>query len=250
MSEDLYEGFADRYDLFHERFDEEEPSVAAFFRTLLDRHNVRSVLDCACGTGRHLPLFHSLGLEVVGSDVSAAMLARARINLAGLGLEIPLRRLDFRRLEDHFDRQFDAVACLSSSLLHMPNEKEVQRAFSSMRQVLRDGGLLILTQGTTDKQWREKPRFLLAVNRPGMSRLFVIDYLGEGARYNVLDIYHSDDQSGLKVWSVDYPRVYLKDDQERLLKATGFRSISFYGDYFFEPYDAATSDRLIAVAEK
>ncbi len=51
---------------------------------------------------------------------------------------------------------------------------------------------MILTQGTTDKQWKEKPRFILAVNRNDFSRVFVIDYLGWGARYNVLDILHSE----------------------------------------------------------
>lgn len=250
MPEDLYEDFASRYDLFYERFDEVGHTVAAFFTTLVDRHQVRSVLDCACGTGRHLPLFHSLGLEVVGSDVSAAMLAQAQINLGILSLEIPLHRLDYRCLPEQFDRQFDAVTCLSGSLLHMPDEKEVLRALGSMRDVLREGGLLVLAQGTTDKQWKRKPRFLLAVGSPAFSRVFVIDYLGEGARYNILDIFRSDDHGGLEVWSVDYPRVYLRDDQERLLRAAGFRSVSFYGDYCFAPYDTTASDQLITVAEK
>ena len=35
---------------------------------------------------------------------------------------------------------------------------------------------------------------------------------------------------------------------ERLLTETGFRGVEFYGTYGFAPYDAAESDRLIAVA--
>jgi len=59
------------------------------FRRVFDEGGVRSVLDCACGTGHDLVLFEKLGFEVVGSDISGAMLGRVRKNLTGLGFEIP-----------------------------------------------------------------------------------------------------------------------------------------------------------------
>jgi len=119
-----------------------------------------------------------------------------------------------------------------------------------MRQVLRHGGILVLTQGTTDKQWRDKPRFIPAVNTRDFSRLFVIDYLDQGARYNILDILHGEKARDFKVWSIEYPHMLLKDDQERLLKASGFEAVDSYGTYHFDPYDKETSDRLIIVAHK
>lgn len=249
MTRDLYEGFAERYDLFHGSF---EPSalVVEFFQKLFAQNQVHTVLDCACGTGRDLLLFHSLGCEVFGSDISESMLAQARKNLAERGTSVSLHAVDYRELPSRFDRHFDAVVCLSSSILHMPNEAEVLDAFKSMRQVLRDDGILVLTQGTTDKQWKEKPRFILAVNTRNFSRLFVIDYFDQGARYNILDIFHGDQVRDLEVWSVDYAHILLKDDQERLLRASGFRTVDFYGTHRFDPYDSQTSDRLIAVAHK
>ena len=249
-AEDMYAGIAARYDLFHGKFGEHAHAVTAFFRHLFREHNVQRVLDCACGTGQHLPLFHSFNCEVVGSDISEAMLGQARRNLAQVGLELLLHQVDYRELPRYFDREFDAVMCLSSSILHMPTEAEVLRAFQSMRGVLREGGVLVLTQGTTDKQWQEKPRFILAVNERDLTRLFVIDYVGEGARYNILDIHHADEARDLEVWSVEYSRVYLKDDQERLLKASGFEAIDFYGSYRREPYEKESSNRLIVVAQK
>jgi ubiquinone/menaquinone biosynthesis C-methylase UbiE len=171
---DLYTGFADRYDLFFTRFGEHAAALVEFYRRLFAENRVQRVLDCACGTGHDLLLFHSLGCEVVGTDISEAMLAQARKNLAACGLEIPLLRVDYRELPGHFDRQFDAVMCLSTSIAHMPTEAEVLRAVGSMRGVLRDGGLLVLSQGTSDRQWRDKPRFVLAVNTPDFSRLFVM----------------------------------------------------------------------------
>jgi glycine/sarcosine N-methyltransferase len=250
MTHDLYKGFADRYDLFFDRFGEHDPIAVEFFRKLFAESQVRSVLDCACGTGHDLVLFHSLGCQVFGSDISESMLTQAHKNLAERGLKVPLYKADYRELPEHFNRPFDAVVCLSSSILHMPNENEVLRAFKSMREVLREGGMLVLTQGTTDKQWAEKPRFILAVNTKEFSRLFVMDYFDQGARYNILDIFHGEQARDFKVWPVDYPQMLLKDDQERLLKASGFEAVDFYGTYRFDPYDKEASDRLIAVARK
>jgi ubiquinone/menaquinone biosynthesis C-methylase UbiE len=248
MTRDLYEGFAGRYDLAFSPIDQQDAAWVRFFRQLFAQNGVQSVLDCACGTGRHLLLFHSLGLEVVGSDVSTAMLAQASKNLADRGVEIPLRQADYRHLPETFGRTFDAVVCLGA-IGYMPGEAEFLRAFRSMRAVLRDGGLLVLTAVPTDKQWAERPRFILNANTRDFSRLFVIDYLERTARYNVLDLFHGEERRGLEVWSAELA-VLLQADQQRLLERAGFLSVAFYGTLAFDPYDRATSNRLIAVARK
>jgi glycine/sarcosine N-methyltransferase len=249
MTRDPYAGFAERYDLFHGEFGQHNPAEIGFFAELFARHQVQTVLDCACGTGRHLHLLHLLGCQVSGSDLSPSMLEQARLNLAELGLEIPLSQADYRELPRHHDQTFDAVVCLSSSILHMPDDEQALRALRSMRGVLRPHGILVLTQGTTDRQWQEKPRFLVATNTPSFTRVFVIDYEGEGARYNIVDLYHSEERNELQTWSVTYTRILLRDDQERLLTAAGFARVDFYGSFGFEPYDKRTSRRLIAVAQ-
>ena len=132
----------------------------------------------------------------------------------------------------------------------MPDEEQVLRAFTSMRDVLRDSGLLILTQGTTDRQWREKPRFIPAINTSDFTRVFVIDYLDQGARYNILDIVHDERTCDFQVWSVEYSYILLRDDYDRLLKKAGFGNVNAYGTYRFDPYDEETAHRLITVARR
>jgi hypothetical protein len=131
----------------------------------------------------------------------------------------------------------------------MPNEVEYLRAFGSMGQVLRHGGILVLTAIPTDRQWKEKPRFMLTANTRDFSRLSVIDYLEQIARYTILDIFHSEEANELKVWSAELS-VLLRDDKERLLKASGFHAVDFYGAFDFAPYDKEVSNSLIAVARK
>jgi glycine/sarcosine N-methyltransferase len=250
VNDDIYQGFAERYDLFFDTFGEHPGATLEFFHNLFRDNGVHSVLDCACGTGHDLVMFQRLGFRVFGSDISDAMLAKAERNLAGLTHAIPLKRADYRELDKSYHSVFDAVVCLSSGILEMPNEAEAGKAFASMRNILADNGILVLSQGTTDKQWTEKPRFVLAVNKQGFSRVFVIDYVDRGARYNVLDIFHGDEGWDLKVWTGHYRNMLLRDDHERLLVQAGFHGITFYGSYAGDPYDRTSSDRLITVAHK
>jgi ubiquinone/menaquinone biosynthesis C-methylase UbiE len=247
---DPYESFAERYDLFFGPFDEHDPKKAEFFRTLFAHHHVHSVLDCACGTGRDLYLFHQLDCEVFGSDISAAMLAQAERNLASHHMSVPLDQADYRELPLTYAREFDAVVCLSSAFFEMPDEVELRRAFASMRGVLRDGGILVLTAGMSDRTWRDKPRFIPEVNRGDFTRLFVIDYFDPGARFNVVDLFHDPSRKDMQVWSICYNRVFLRDDVEGALRKVGFHRYAFYGSYEFQPYDKEMSGMLIAVAEK
>jgi SAM-dependent methyltransferase len=176
------------------------------------------------------------------------MLVQARINLTEIGLDMPLFQLDFRGLPTHFTQSFDAVVCLAA-IGFMTSEVDFLRAFESMGQVLRSGGILILTAVPTDRQWKEQPRFILTTNTPDFSRLFAIDYMEDKARFNILDIFHTDGGSDLQVWSVELHPL-LMDDQERLLKVAGFQKVEFYGGFDFSAYDKEASNSLIAVTHK
>jgi SAM-dependent methyltransferase len=245
---DQYADFAGRYDLPYGPAAQPDPRMVEFFRRLFVEHQVRRVLDCACGTGRHLLLFHDLGCEVYGSDVSPSMLAQAEKNLAASGARIPLRQADIRHLPESFAERFDAVVCLEA-IGYMPDEMQFLQAFASMRQVLRQDGTLVLSAIPTDRQWQEKPKFALVADTPDCSRVFAMDYCETAVRYNILDLLRSPSGTELKTWSAELT-VLLRDDQERLLKAAGFRRVNFFGGYDFSPYDKAASNQMIAVAHK
>lgn len=251
MAKDTYKEFAERYDLFLSGGEQRDRAAEEFFRCLIVKNNVYSVLDCACGTGHDLIMLKSLGCEVCGTDISEAMLARARNNIEKAGIEVSLEKVDYRELPKHFkSKKFDMVVCLSTSIGEMSDDAESLKAFCSMYGVLRQGGILVLTQGTTDRQMREKPRFIPVIMTDEFTRVFVIDYLDKGERVNILDIFHNKDRRDFKQWSIDYLNILLRDEQERLLKAAGFKGVDFYGAYDFTPYDKETSQRLITVGRK
>ena len=246
MNNDLYAGFARRNYLF----DRPGADIVEFFRALFARNRVRTVLDCACGAGFELLIFHELGCQAVGSDLSDEMLELAKENLAEADVDIPLHRVDYRDLPQHFSERFDAVVCWSASIIHVSDDNDALRAFRSMREALIDGGILILDQGITDRRHREMKRFSLSRDTPDATRIYVADELNErNVRYTILDVVHSETGGQLHVWTTD-GHILLRDDQERLLSEAGFSSVDFFGTYDFQPYRKQESLRLIAVARK
>lgn len=242
---DTYWDFAGRYDWMKRR----DPAREAFFRDLFARHKVKSVLDCACGTGWDLVLFHSLGCEVQGSDLSTAMLAQAQAKLSEMGLQIPLHKADFCRLPEHFESQFDAVVCLSNSINEPLHDADTQRALRSMNTILRDGGILVFDQGQTDATLKEPPRFAPIVNERDFSRLFVMDYSQEVMTVHVFDFIHTPDERDFR-HNTFRIRIRLKDSWERMLAKAGFITVRLFGDWEATPYNKEESRRLIVVAQK
>jgi SAM-dependent methyltransferase len=246
--QDLYIDFAERYDIPYGQPDQPDAQMMDFFRRLFGKYNVRRVLDCACGTGRHLLWLGKLGFELHGSDLSPSMLAQARQNLAAREMEIHLRNIDFRHLPEYYQERFDAVLCLGA-IGYMPDEAQFLKAVESMAGVLREDGILVITALPTDRQWKEKPRFMLAADTPDCSRIFAIDYFEKTVRYNILDLLRNSQGAELKSWSAELT-VFLRDDQEKLLKAGGFRRVEFFGSYEGAPYDKEISNQMITVAQK
>lgn len=242
---DTYWDFADRYDWMKRQ----DPTREAFFRELFARYKVESVLDCACGTGWDLVLFHSLGCEVQGSDLSAAMLAQARARLSELGLQIPLHMADFCCLPEHFEARFDAVVCLSNSINEPLQDADTLKALRSMKAVLRDGGILVFDQGQTDATLKDPPRFAPIVNERDFSRLFVMDYTPEVMTVHAFDFIHTAEEQDFR-HNTFHIRIRLKDDWERMLAEAGFTTVKLFGDWEATPYDKEQSKRLIAVAQK
>jgi ubiquinone/menaquinone biosynthesis C-methylase UbiE len=123
------------------------PQLAAAARRFLSLVGLGSlVLDVGCGAGRDAAYLESLGLAVVGLDLSSAMLTQARA-----------RRCDLLVLQDmcHLGApaaRFRGLWCCAS-LLHLP-KSQVSQALVEMHRVLVSGGVLFLSlQEGTGEGW-------------------------------------------------------------------------------------------------
>lgn len=137
----MYEGaFADLYDRFYRGRGKDYAAEAAEVTRLIRDHRpgAASLLDVACGTGTHLRRFADLFDDVAGLELSAAMIEVGRTRLGG----IPVRQGDMR--DFRLDREFDAVTCMFSSIGHMADIVELERALASFARHLRPGGVAVV----------------------------------------------------------------------------------------------------------
>jgi len=138
---------ADPYDLFYD-WKDYAAEVERLAVIVAERvAGARTLLDVACGTGRHLELLRSR-FVVEGVDLDAGLLAVARERL---GPDVPLHRGDMRRFD--LGREFDVVTCLFSSIGYARTLAGLRRAARAMARHVRRGGLLIIEPWFTPTQF-------------------------------------------------------------------------------------------------
>ncbi len=240
---DPYQTMAARYDAMHQP----DPARQAFFERLFAERGIANVLDCACGTGRDLLMFNSLGINVQGSDLSPSMLDQACANLRKAGIAALVTEADFCKLPESFAGKFDAAVCLTNSINEVLDDALVITALKSMARALRKGGTLVLDQGQTDFSMRNPARFSTVVNNQELTRFFVLDYAKDIMTVNIFDFQHSHEGCGQNYSEVKL-KIRLADDWKALLNQAGLTQHEFVGGWHGEPYDKGSSARLIIVA--
>jgi SAM-dependent methyltransferase len=114
-------------------------SEVAFLQRQLPLPDFRSVLDLACGTGRHAAPLTASGYDIVGLDLERLALERARRAIKG---EAQLVQADMRSLPIR-DGALDAVVCLWQSFGYF--DPVTNRAvLAGMLSTLRRGGRCVL----------------------------------------------------------------------------------------------------------
>ncbi len=141
---DPYRALAPYYDYLHQALEEAASRTEDWLDALLKPLQATTVLDCTCGTGLQSIALARRGYSVTGSDLSAAMLRRARLNAVAAGVKIPWVRADIRRLEESISGRFDVVITCGNSLLHLSTKDDLCAAIKSMYAVTTPGGSLLI----------------------------------------------------------------------------------------------------------
>lgn len=242
----FYEEFAGKYDSLVS-FENRVRRESGFFKKLFRKHGVKSVLDCACGTGQHVVMFRKMGFEAKGSDLSPAMLKKARENAGKHGVKADFRLADFRKLPAVFKEKFDAVVCEGNSLPHLFSDADLLRALRSMRAVLKKDGVLMVQQRNYDMLLGTKKRFFPVSIRNDEVFFYALDYLPGKVVFNVIDV--ETGTGKFSVYSNEYNPIK-KAHLAKLLRKAGFRNLKFYGDYDFREFNAKKNWFMLVTCEK
>lgn len=136
------------YDLLHER--KPYAAEARELRTLVQRYagpSARTLLDVACGTGRHLEHL-ARWFACTGLDASEPMLSRARARVPSVRWVVG-RMPDFR-----LGRRFDVITCLFSAIGYVAGPQALGRTLRTFAAHLAPGGVLLVEPWLTPKAYR------------------------------------------------------------------------------------------------
>ncbi len=243
---EFYDRFVDKYDVLVS-YENRVKREANFYDYLFKKHNISTVLDCACGTGHHVMMLKNMGYNIKGSDLSPAMINKARTNLKENNLDIPLKISDFKDLHKKFGKRFDAVICVGNSLPHLLTDEDLTLALNEMSEVLNENGILILEQRNYDKLLKDKKRFFPVAFRENDVFFYVLDFFPSEIIFNIININTSTQT--LDSYTTKYNALKM-DKLKELLHTSGFQVIELYEDYDFAKFNIKTSERPIILCSK
>jgi SAM-dependent methyltransferase len=238
MTEWFEQWFGEEYHaLYPHRDDEDARRAVALIRSVVpwgsgggDR-----ILDLACGPGRHAAELARWGGQVVGFDLSRAMLLRARERSRGALVRGDMRALPFR------DGSFTLAVNLFTSFGYFLNEDENRRVVSQVAAALAPGGHFVL-----DYLNAEHVRRTLKVTEQANGRDVRVRRRIDGAnRFVIKEIELRDEGRRFE----ERVRLYGADELVALLTDAGLRVVARFGDYDGGPagHDAP---RVILVAAR
>jgi ubiquinone/menaquinone biosynthesis C-methylase UbiE len=158
----MFADTADLYDAFYDALDKDYDEEARKVMRLVRRHlrKPRTLLDVACGTGRHIQVF-ARTLDCVGVDIHPGMLEIAKQRCP----DVTLLRGDMTTL-DLGSQRFDVVTCLFSSVAYSPTVKVLRTAIARMAAHLSPRGVLVVEPWFAPDEWDDGHMAVLTVDEP------------------------------------------------------------------------------------
>lgn len=249
----LYDDLAHDYD----RFVNWEARLAfemPFFRSLLQAHHVRTVLDAAGGTGRHAIALATEGYQVTATDISANMIDKARQNARSSGVDVAFAVVGFGGLAQSLDQTFDAILCLGNSIPHITDAQVLQATMADFAAILNPGGILVIQNRNLDRVLLRKERFMppQTYGEKDQEWLFFrfYDFGSVTWRFNMVTLYRSGDQPWHTTVGQTELRPWREPELTETVRQAGFEPLHLYGSYEREPFDPQESGDLVLVARR
>ncbi|MFN4909975.1 MAG: class I SAM-dependent methyltransferase [Flavobacteriales bacterium] len=197
-----------------------------------------SVLDLACGKGRHSRTLHSLGMDVLGTDLSPQSISFANeSSKKGLHFEVH----DMR--EPLTGHSFCAVFNLFTSFGYFDSPDDNLRVIKAVSEMLKPEGLFVI-----DFLNAERVRDTLIHSEDILRGEITFKIRRDISEGKVIKSIEFTDQGQQYQFQEQVQLLYL-DDFKRLLKAD-FNILHTFGDYGLKAFHSSQSPRLILIAQK
>lgn len=213
-------------------------------------HGIKTVLDCAVGTGIQAIGLAQLGYIVSASDISRNMVQALHKKAQEKDLSIETRQSDFRNLRSWQGLQFDAVINCGHSLPFVADIGEVEDSLRSMASLTRNGGLVVVSVHNY-KQLKERDEMFELKSKltsdVGNEWIFDLREFGE-QRVNVSHVFLRSQDGKLSMRRSTKSSLYLSPELlAESMRKTGLSNVEMQ-DVHGKPYQEG--DWVFAVGEK
>lgn len=229
--------------LYHILYKNRNQEEANLFMDNVIRHleiDFGSILDLACGKGRHAYYLAEKGFDVVGLDLSKESIqyANTMYQLPNLEFYVHDMRLPFRI------NYFDYIFNLFTSLGYFDSLKENEKVFQSMHTGLKDNGYILIDFMNTEKVIHNLvPREKKEID----GYTFYIRREVENGK--IVKNIHIEKEDNVWMYKEEV-QVLMQHHFHTFLNNTGFTLVREFGDYQLNPFNVKTSDRYILLARK
>ena len=223
----------------HRDFDEAEKFIDCLMDKLGPLDN-STLLDLACGKGRHAYYLAKKGYKVKGVDLSSESIDSAQrdFRLENLSFCVHDMRLDMH------DERFDYVFNFFTSFGYFDTLEDNKKVIEVMSNSLNSGGTLVIdflnavkaVQNIVSEEAKELNNISFEIERKLESKVLVKDIRFK----HMNEEYHYQEK-------VQALRL---SDFQSLIKNTDLSLQEIFGDYALNDFDETNSDRLIMVFKK
>ena len=226
------------HQLYKHRNDDEAQMFMRNLVEFLKLPTSSTILDLACGKGRHSIFLNSLGYRVTGADLSENSILYAQQSSNN---SLSFKVQDMR---EPFDLKTDAVFNLFTSFGYFENDLEDLKVLENIKQALEDHGVGVLDYMNVNKVIPN------LVNEETLYRDNLKFDIQRSVTHGFItkDIYVNDQDQQFhfqeRVKAIDLAKF------KSYLNATGLKIQHIFGDYHLSEYNPDSSDRLILVFSK
>ncbi|MEJ5263465.1 MAG: class I SAM-dependent methyltransferase [Ignavibacterium sp.] len=201
-----------------------------------------SILDLACGSGRHSILLAKEGYNVTGVDLSDKLLSEAIKNSKTENLEIEFIKSDIR--DFHIEKKFNLILNLFTSFGYFETDEENLLIFIKSFELLLKNGYFVFDY----------------FNKVYIEKNLVLFSKEENDDYTIIQERKIVDQRVVKEITIQrngitenyFESVKLYDSNflTQKLKEIGFEIVNLFGDFFGNEFNQFSSPRFIAICQK
>ncbi|SDS26714.1 Methyltransferase domain-containing protein [Formosa sp. Hel1_31_208] len=241
MTKDTQQWYASWFDtpFYHILYkDRDYKEAQVFMDNLTEYLNLPeggSILDLACGKGRHSIYLNSLGYNVTGLDLSENSIEFAK------QFENDTLHFDVHDMCIPYHKQFDAVFNMFTSFGYFENEDDNLKTIKAIKANLNDVGFGVIdfmnSNFVIDQLIIENTKTVDGIDfhqKRKVSNGYIvkdISFSAEGEIFNFQE----------------RVRAFTLKDFETLFEKAGVHLLDVFGDYNLKKYDSKTSERLVMI---